>query len=197
MFANKAVLILASGSPRRRDFLQDIGLDFSVEAPDVSEEVSACETPEEFVLRVAADKARSVAREHPDAWILAADTAVVLGDVILGKPADEADARRMLLQLAGRGHRVLTGFVLVNEQQGHRVSRVIDTEVFFTSFSGETAAAYVATGEPLDKAGAYGIQGKGGCLVERIKGSYSNVVGLPLAEVTAELLRFGVVVWRK
>ncbi len=185
-------LILASGSPRRQAFLRDLGITFSVEVPDTDETPAAGEAPEAFALRAAADKAGAVAGKHPDHWVLAADTIVVLGERILGKPRDEDHARKMLLLLSGRTHRVITGFCL---QRGDRPAsqRAVCTEVEFGAFSEEIAAAYVATGEPLDKAGSYGIQGRGGFLVESIRGSYTNVVGLPMAETVGELLRFGVI----
>lgn len=193
VFRNRADLILASGSPRRRDFLTELGIDFTVIAPSVAETPDHDESPWEFALRAASEKARVVSRPNPDSWVLAADTIVVLDDEIIGKPADQAEAGRMLTRLAGRRHEVLTGFYIRNEKESCAIGQVVETEVLFTRFSAETAAAYVATGEPLDKAGAYGIQGQGGALVERINGSYSNVVGLPLAEVVAELLRLGVI----
>ena len=197
VFRNRADLILASGSPRRRDFLTELGIDFTVIVPSVAETPEHDESPWEFALRIASEKARVVSRPNPDAWVLAADTIVVLGDDILGKPADQTEAGRMLNRLAGRRHEVLTGFYIRNEKESCAMGQVVETEVFFTPFSAETAAAYVATGEPLDKAGAYGIQGQGGVLVEKINGSYSNVVGLPLAEVVGELLRFGVIAPRQ
>ena len=151
------------------------------------------ETPREFVLRAARDKAGAVAAGNNEAWVLGADTVVVCDNMILGKPRDAGHAAEILQTLSGRSHLVHTGFCLQNEKEGVAVSRVVTTEVFFSPFSREIAAGYVATGEPLDKAGAYGIQGCGGFLVEKINGSYSNVVGLPLAEVVEELLRHRVI----
>ena len=192
-FRTKDQLILASGSPRRQAFLRELGLGFEVEVPAVEERARPAESAEDFVRRVAVDKAGAVARRFPRAWVLAADTVVVLDNDILGKPHSPAMAKQMLMRLAGRSHRVLTGFCLRCADRAETVSRAVTTEVCFASFSEEVAAAYVSTGEPLDKAGGYGIQGKGGVLVERITGSYSNVVGLPLAEVVSELLRFQVI----
>jgi len=187
-FIVREKLILASGSPRRRAFLTGLGLTFEVRIPAVAEEAMPGETPLEFVRRLAREKARVIAGQAPDAWVLAADTVVVLAGEILGKPRDAADARRMLLRLAGRSHEVWTGFCLRQESAGREICRAVSTEVVFAEFSEDVAAAYVATGEPLDKAGAYGIQDQGGFLVEEIKGSYSNVVGLPLAEVVEAFL---------
>lgn len=193
VFKNNSELILASGSPRRKAFLEELGLDFTVVAANIDESPLENEAPGDFVMRAARDKGLVIADQYPDSWVLAADTIVVLGGAILGKPDNIAEAERILLRLAGKGHEVLTGFFLLNSGKGIEVGRVVTTEVVFTSFSEKVARAYVATREPLDKAGAYGIQGQGGCFVKRINGSYSNVVGLPLAELVSELLRHGVV----
>ena len=193
LFTTKEQLILASASPRRRRFLEELGLTFTIEAAQVDEQPLAHETPREFVLRAASDKARAVAEHYPSAWVLGADTVVVLDNRILGKPVDEGDAERLLALLAGRWHEVLTGFCLCRKDMEHLTAHAVATTVKFVDYDETIAAAYVQTGEPLDKAGAYGIQGKGGFLVERINGSYSNVVGLPLAEVIKELLQQGII----
>ncbi len=193
LFTTKEQLILASASPRRRRFLEELGLSFTIEAARVDEQPLAHETPREFVLRAATDKAQAVAEHHPDTWILGADTVVVLDNKILGKPVDEEDAIRLLALLTGRWHEVLTGFCLCRKATEHQATHAVATTVKFVDFDEKIAAAYVQTGEPLDKAGAYGIQGKGGFLVERLNGSYSNVVGLPLAEVIEELLRLEII----
>ena len=186
-------LILASASPRRKSLLQDLGLAFEIIEAQVEEQPRANETPAEFVRRAACDKTGAVARENAESWVLGADTTVVHEGRILGKPEDAAQALSVLRSLAGKKHLVYTGFCLENVKERVSVSRVVTTEVNFFPFSEEIAAAYVATGEPLDKAGAYGIQGCGGFLVEKIHGSYSNVVGLPLAEVIRELLQHKVI----
>ena len=190
-------LILASASPRRKSLLQELGLDFKIIEAQVEEKPVAGESPQDFVMRAACDKAGDVARENVASWILGADTVVVHGGRILGKPGDAEEALSVLQTLAGQKHLVHTGFCLMNGKDDVLISRVVTTEVWFYPFSRDIAAAYVATGEPLDKAGAYGIQGSGGFLVERINGSYSNVVGLPLAEVVEELLRYKVVTPRQ
>ena len=190
-------LILASASPRRKSLLQELGLDFKIIESQVEEKPVAGESPQDFVMRAACDKAGDVARENVASWILGADTVVVHGGRILGKPGDAEEALSVLQTLAGQKHLVHTGFCLMNGKDDVLISRVVTTEVWFYPFSRDIAAAYVATGEPLDKAGAYGIQGSGGFLVERINGSYSNVVGLPLAEVVEELLRYKVVTPRQ
>lgn len=188
-----AGLVLASASPRRKALLKELGLDFKVVEARVEEIPAPGESPGDFVLRAACDKAAEVARRYPDSWVLGADTVVVLDGRILGKPKDRQTALEVLLGLSGRKHLVHTGFCLMNGREQVAARRAVTTEVYFAPFAKDIAAAYVATGEPLDKAGAYGIQGMGGFLVERINGSYSNVVGLPLAEVVEELLRYKVV----
>jgi len=190
-------LILASASPRRKSLLQELGLDFKIIEAQVEEKPVAGESPQDFVMRAACDKAGDVARENVASWVLGADTVVVHGGRILGKPGDAEEALSVLQTLAGQKHLVHTGFCLMNGKDDVLISRVVTTEAWFYPFSRDIAAAYVATGEPLDKAGAYGIQGSGGFLVERINGSYSNVVGLPLAEVVEELLRYKVVTPRQ
>ena len=190
-------LILASASPRRKSLLQELGLDFEIIEAQVEEKPVAGEAPQDFVMRAACDKAGDVARENVASWVLGADTVVVHGGRILGKPGDAEEALSVLQTLAGQKHLVHTGFCLMNGKDDVLISRVVTTEVWFYPFSRDIAAASVSTGEPLDKAGAYGIQGSGGFLVERINGSYSNVVGLPLAEVVEELLRYKVVTPRQ
>jgi septum formation protein len=192
MFRNNGQLVLASGSPRRRHFLAELGLDFTVAVADVDEVLRSGESPSAFVSRLAQEKAAAIAVDHPGVWVIGADTVVVVADEVLGKPADSADALAMLTRLVGRSHEVWTGFAIIRAS-AVAVSRAVRTEVIFASASADVLAAYVASGEPLDKAGAYGIQGRGGLLVERIDGSYSNVVGLPMAELVAELLYLGAI----
>jgi len=170
-------LILASGSPRRRDILRILGLEFEVRRPDLEEVVHPGEAPVDAVRRLAEEKSGSLA-PSPGEVILAADTIVVLDDEILGKPSDDADAVEMLMRLSGRAHDVLTGIAL--RGGGEVRSNVARTRVTFRSFDRAECEAYVATGEPLDKAGAYGIQGFGAALVDRIEGDYFNVMGLPV-----------------
>jgi len=186
-------LILASASPRRKALLESLGLNFEIIEARVEEIPRAGEPPAEFVQRAACDKAGEVSLKNTGAWVLGADTVVVHGDRILGKPGNAEDALEMLRVLAGHRHLVHTGFCLAQADKKISVKKVVTTEVVFAPFSDDLAAAYVATEEPLDKAGAYGIQGMGGLLVEKIRGSYSNVVGLPLAETIRELLAYKVV----
>lgn len=190
----QTALVLASGSPRRRAFLEQLGLSFSVVPADLDESVHAGELPAAYVERLAREKAQAVAARHPGQPVLAADTTVVLAERVLGKPADPAEARLMLRDLCGREHRVLTGVALAGRSIR---TRVVETFVELREASDAEIAWYVDTGEPLDKAGAYAIQGVGGFLVRGIRGSYSNVVGLPLAETLALLEAEGVALpWR-
>ena len=177
-------LVLASQSPRRRELLGQLGLAFEVRPAHADEAVLAGEAPGDYVLRVAREKARAVAGDV----VLAADTAVVLGGDVLGKPRDAGDAARMLAALSGTDHEVLTGVCVRRTAVRIEASLAVATTVRFARLSPAQIAWYVATREPLDKAGAYAIQGAGGAFVERVDGSVSNVVGLPLSE-TAELLR--------
>jgi len=193
IFIAQEPVILASGSPRRRFFLEQLGIEFTIRVAAVDETAQDDEEPEGFVLRLAGEKAAEIATESPASWVLAADTVVVLDHHILGKPSDAAEALSMLQRLAGRWHEVWTGFCMCRHDPQAMIKHAVRTEVCFAALSDEVLKAYVATGEPLDKAGAYGIQGHGAFLVEQIRGSYSNVVGLPLAEVVAEMLRLEII----
>ena len=183
--------ILASQSPRRRELLASIGLAFDVMPSDVPEVRQAGESPEEYVARLSRDKAAVIAAKHGDAWIIAADTTVLLGDELLEKPADDADARRMLATIAGKTHTVYSGVTLQNAASGWRDTRVAETEVRMLPLDERDIAWYVSTGEPRDKAGAYAAQGLGGMFIDSIHGSYTNVVGLPLALLFQMLRRAG------
>jgi len=180
-------LILASTSPRRRELLSRIGVSFTVVPSNTPEEVRAGETPQEYALRVAGEKALDVARKHPGAWVLGADTIVAIDGEVLGKPRDDADGQRMLRRLSGRTHQVMTAFVLVDGGGQVRTQQIVISQVTFKPLSDLQIRQYLATGEPFDKAGAYAVQGRGASLVERVEGSYTNVVGLPIDEVLAAL----------
>lgn len=188
-------LYLASTSPRRRELLQQLGLSFSVLKIAVDESRLAGESPEQYVGRLAQEKARAGLAEVDDGIVVAADTTVVLGNDELGKPATEADAVAMWTRLSGREHRVLTG-VAVGRGADVRV-QVVATCVRFRDILAEEMHAYWVSGEPADKAGGYAIQGRGAVFVTGIEGSYSNVVGLPLAETAALLADFGYSVWNE
>ena len=180
------MLVLASRSPRRRELLLAAGLDFTIRVVDVDESVEGEESPRAYVARLAEMKARAVTM-GPDEVILGADTTVAVGSEILGKPRDDAEAREMLEKLSGRRHDVYTGVCL-------RSARLVSTEVsatgvWFHTLSGSEIEAYVRSGEPADKAGAYAIQGLASKFIPRIDGSYSNVVGLPVDLVYRMLSR--------
>lgn len=187
-----APVILASNSPRRKELLRQIGLEFSVDPADVDERVLPDEPPEQYAVRVALDKARVAAVRARAGLIIAADTIVVLDGEILGKPADAEDATRMLTKLSGRAHTVITGLAIKDASTGKELTRASSTRVWFRAITQREIAAYVSTGEPLDKAGAYGIQQRGALLVDKIEGCYFNVVGLPLSLLGELLQAFGV-----
>jgi len=178
-------IILASASPRRRELLNAVGLDFEVCVSDVEEVVLPAWSADQAARELARQKAEAVAAQHPEDCVIGADTVVVIDGLILEKPVDQADAQRMLRLLSGREHRVITGVCLICS--GHRRVFSQETAVRFYPLSDEEIARYVATGEPMDKAGAYGIQAYGALLVEGITGDYFNVVGLPVARVVREL----------
>jgi len=182
-------LVLASSSPRRRELLRQLGLSFSVVSPALDEALESGESPRVYVERLARSKAAAVSAPAGSV-VLAADTTVVLDGTIVGKPADELDASAMLRRLAGRSHHVVTAVAVAGA--GDLEVAVVTTGVTMTDMSRREIDWYVGTGEPLDKAGAYGIQGIGGAFVAAIDGSYSNVVGLPLAETLALLRMAGV-----
>ena len=184
--------ILASASPRRRELLGSIGVDFEVKPSHVPELHQPGEAPEEYVARLSRDKAGALAQEHPSRWVIAADTTVHLGDELLEKPADPQDAMRMLATIAGQTHMVYTGVTLQNVERGWCDTRVAETEVRMLPLSAQEIEWYVGTGEPLDKAGASAAQGVGAVFIESIHGSYTNVVGLPLATLFQMLRRAGI-----
>jgi septum formation protein len=195
------MLILASASPRRQELLRNAGISFIVEPTDIPEVPTPGEKPRDFVERLACEKARVIAQHHRHDLILGADTTVVVGDQILNKPADGADAARMLGMLSGRTHRVITGVCLIgpedlqlkteNRELRTESVRSETTSVTFEKLSDKEIEFYIRTGEPMDKAGAYGIQGIASRWISRIAGDYFNVVGLPVALVYRMLRECG------
>jgi septum formation protein len=185
--AGKQVLILASSSPRRQELLRDAGIPTEVHAAKIREERVAGEAPAQYACRLAQEKAQAVAREFPGQYVLGADTIVVVAGQVLEKPRDAEDATRMLRLLSGRAHHVTTGVSLI-DPDGNIDTRSSTASVYFRKLEEEEIHRYVSSGEPMDKAGAYAIQGGAARWVERVEGEYSNVVGLPLSLVK-EMLR--------
>lgn len=182
-------MILASASPRRKELLALAGFDFQIETAAVEETYDPTLPPEQIVMHLAAVKSAPVAARHPDETVIGADTVVVLDEAILGKPHSTDEAKAMLRRLSGRVHQVYTGVCL---RRGETVVRFAAcTLAHFKVLSEEEIAAYVATGEPMDKAGAYGVQGRGCVLVEGIEGDYFNVVGLPVSRLYDEIKKLG------
>jgi septum formation protein len=186
----KSAFILASASPRRRELLEALGAVFEICPADIPEILVPGEPPLAQVRRLAWEKARHTAGKFPGRAVLAADTIVVLEDQILGKPADLAEAGRMLRLLSGRGHQVMTAFCLLGGPLSEPCRQEAVSEVFFRSLAEEEIEAYLKTGESLDKAGAYAVQGLGVALIREVRGSLTNVVGLPLEEVRPVLEKY-------
>lgn len=182
-------IILASQSPRRQELFRRLGLDFSIQTADIDEYMDPVLPPEREVARVSALKAAKIAESCPDDTIVSADTIVVIDGQVLGKPEDAADAARMLRLLSGRTHEVMTGLCV---RQGSRIAQTVSrSRVTFRELSDAEIAAYIATGEPMDKAGSYGVQGYGSVLVSHLDGDFFSVMGLPLCELCGMLRQFG------
>jgi len=185
-------LILASASPRRRELLQTLGLPFTIQSSDVDETTNPGMAPQEIVEELAMRKARKIASSLTDGVVLGSDTIVVLNGEILGKPVDDADAYRMLHALQGCEHTVYSGVALIDASSGQSEVRYSHTQVKIRPLAPDEIRAYIATREPMDKAGSYAIQGIGATLVEGIEGDYFTVVGLPLRLTASMLSRFGI-----
>jgi septum formation protein len=185
-------LVLASSSPRRRQLLRQIGLKFDVVPSEVDEDFIDGESPRDHVLRLAMMKARKVGETYPDRWVIGADTIVSIDGKVLGKPQTDQEAYEMLAALSGRDHLVVTGVSVWCEAKGKGETMAVETSVRFKTISPHEISWYIRTGEPFDKAGGYAIQGRGAFMVQRIEGSYTNVVGLPLCELLEALNRMEV-----
>ncbi|MDF1591371.1 MAG: Maf family protein [Desulfobacterales bacterium] len=185
-------LILASGSPRRRYLLKQAGLSFSVIPGDFDESSIAPTEPALYVRKLAEAKARNIAVQYPQSWVIGADTIVLIGNTILGKPASKMEARTMLKHLSGKTHQVLTGYTILCIAKERSFSETVQTDVCFKELTDQEVEWYIHTEEPFDKAGAYAIQGLGTFIVKSINGSYTNVVGLPVCEVISCLIQEGV-----
>ena len=188
-----SALILASKSPRRRYLLNQAGLNFKVIPSGIDEAHIPQSNPYSYVKALAEAKADDISEKYPDCWVIGADTVVLIDGTILGKPSSRTDARRMLQCLSGKTHQVLTGYAIYCKAKNRRFSETIKTEVRFKKLSNAEINWYINTEEPFDKAGAYAIQGLGTFLVRSIRGSYTNVVGLPICEVIEYLISEGVI----
>ena len=182
-------IILASKSPRRRRLLQNAGIEFTVIPSCVQEDNFLFLKPENYVRTLAEAKAREVAENNPDCWVIGADSIVVINDTILEKPASISHARQMIRQLSGNVHTVLTGYSITCKNNAHLFTDAVMTEVIFKKLTDEEIEWYIHTDEPYDKAGGYAIQGPGSFMIKKIIGSYTNVVGLPVCEVLDHLYR--------
>ncbi|WP_409254366.1 Maf family protein [Bacillus sp. SCS-153A] len=182
-------LILASGSPRRKELLQQIQLSFSIEVSNADETFAPELQPHEVVMELSKRKAVSVAAQHPESFVIGSDTVVVFNNEIMGKPSDSEHAKEMLRTLSGNTHSVYTGVAIVNNKKEKMFYK--KTDVTFWELTEEEIETYTASGEPLDKAGGYGIQGIGAFLVKEIKGDYFSVVGLPISQVYRSLKEMG------
>jgi septum formation protein len=189
---NMKTIILASASPRRKELLQRIGLKFKVDPSNYEENISSELEPHELAKSLSLEKAKLVAEKHMNALVIAADTFIVFEGKILGKPRTETEAKEMLETISGRQHSVITGFTIIDTENNKALSKAVETKVYIRKLSSNEIDAYVESKEPLDKAGAYAIQGLGSVIVEKIEGDYFNVVGLPLSALTETLKEFGV-----
>jgi septum formation protein len=190
----KRKIVLASASPRRKEILEITGLTFLVDAGDYEENMDLALKPHQLAKFLSAEKAKGIALRYSNALVIAADTFIVFKGSLLGKPHTEGEAKRMLTLLNGKPHSVITGFTIIDTKTGKKLSQSVETLVYFKKMTTQQIGAYVKTGEPLDKAGAYAIQGLGAVIVKKIEGDYFNVMGLPLFHLAEALKKFGVFV---
>jgi septum formation protein len=187
-------IILASASPRRKELLEKIGLKFKVDPSDSNEILRLDISPERMVKAISNEKALKVAKKYADAIIIAADTLGIFNGKIITKPANRDEAKAMLLELSDKSHRVITGFTILDTASKKVTSHTVETKVYFKKLTEEEIDHYINSGEPLDKAGAYGIQGLGSVLIKKIAGDFYNVIGLPISALADNLKKFGVFV---
>lgn len=185
-------IVLASASPRRKEILALTGLNFTVDAGDYEETLDLPLEPRALARHLSRQKAEAVAGKYRNAIIIAADTFILFEGELLGKPSDKSDAVRMLNKLNGHRHFVITGFTVLDTAKKKVFSEAVETRVYFRHLSRKEISSYVSSGEPLDKAGSYGIQGLGALLVEKIEGDYFNVMGLPIGSLIRALKKFGI-----
>jgi septum formation protein len=186
-------LILASKSPRRCYLLEQAGIEFSVIPSSFDENSVKLSSPDIYVRQLAESKAGDISEQYPDSWVIGADTIVLIDGTILGKPGSSTEARTMLKSLSGKTHQVLTGYCICCHRIGRLFSEAVKTDVRFKKLTEKEIDWYINSGEPFDKAGAYGIQGIGMFLVRRINGSYTNVVGLPVCEIVEYLIKENII----
>lgn len=193
-------IILASKSPRRDELLKRIGLHFEVKTSDFDESSVNAHSPVEHVEILSRGKAKSVAEEHKDAIVIGADTVIVIDGEIIGKPTSEENAVEILKRLSGKSHLVVTGFTIIDTQFNQTSTKTVESKVYFKELNEAEIEAYVKTGEPMDKAGGYGMQDKAGIFIQNVEGDFFNVVGLPIFALCEELKHYGVNVidnWNK
>lgn len=187
-------IILASASPRRKEILEKTGLKFKVDASDYEEEINYSLRPHELARFLSREKAKAIVNKYTNALIIAADTFIVFKGKILGKPHTEEEAKRMLKMLNNRTHSVITGFTIIDTDDNKKLSGSVETKVYFKKLTIKEIESYIKSKEPLDKAGAYAIQGLGAVIVKKIEGDYFNVMGLPLSTLMETLKKFGIYV---
>ncbi|MGO9379362.1 MAG: Maf family protein [Dissulfurispiraceae bacterium] len=185
-------IILASASPRRKEILEKTGLKFRVDESDYEEDMDIGLKPRELAICHSVGKGRAVACRYKNALIISADTIVVLKNKVFGKPRNEKEATQMLNNLSGKSHTVITGYTIIDTDSGKDLSRAIESKVFFKRLNEEEIKTYIRSGEPMDKAGAYGVQGLGAVIVKKIDGDFFNVMGLPLNSLVESLKKFGI-----
>jgi septum formation protein len=185
-------IILASQSVRRKELLEHIGLKFEICPSKYEEDMTLKMTPAKLAERLSLGKAQDVAQKYDDAIIVGADSIIAFKNKIFGKPKTPERAKEMLKELSGKAHLAITGFSIIDTKTGRQVSKSVETKVCFKNLSEKEIDAYIATGEPLDKAGAYGIQMMGGIFVKKVEGDFINIVGLSIFELVAELKKFGI-----
>lgn len=180
-------IILASTSPRRKELMEKIGIPFEIKPSSYQEDMSIDKNPRELVKKLSYNKAKAIVNDHSDSIIIGADTIVVINDKIMGKPKSEQDAANMLKNLSNKPHSVFTGFTIINTKNKQTITKAVETKIYFKELSDKQIKEYIATKEPMDKAGAYAIQGRASKFIEKIEGSYYNVMGLPIDELKKDL----------
>ena len=194
---NSKKIILASQSPRRKDLLKQIGLEFEIDPSSYEEDMTLKMEPKKLAEFLSLGKAKDVAQRYKDSIIISADTIVAVDGEVFGKPKTPERAKYMLQKLSSRDHSVITGFTIIDTKTNKQISKSIETKVYFRDISDEEIDAYIATGEPLEFAGAYAIQHLGGLFVEKIEGDYFNILGLPILPITIELKKFSINTFEK